>query len=373
MRVLVVGDMHIKTSTLGTLEEAYQDLVDACINACPEYVVLLGDQLDGHGVVQTQCLEALTKLLESISKHSKVIMLVGNHDMLNNQQFCTDLHPFNAMKHMKGVTVVDAPLVVTPLDEENRPLACSPSFICTPFVPTGRFAEALDTHLSEDWKQWRTRKADAIVFAHQEFKGVQMSQVTSTKGDIYEEDWPMVISGHIHERQKLGNNVQYVGTPWKHSFTNECTKTTSLLDFGSESGCDPSSYVETRVELKGVMQKICLTCDAGDLGELDLEEGAMYKITVVGTEAELIGARQVADRLSKTSEAWRRTRLLCKRKRSGTLAGDAAAGEQASELTLGDIRSSGKGSTMHVLINMCKDRPELKCLLESICRDLGIN
>lgn len=226
MKVLVVGDMHIKTNTMDVMSKARDN---------PNYIILMGDQLDGHEMLKLTCLATLTALVENLTKVAPVIMLVGNHDLINNQQYCVEEHAFTSMKQIKNLVVVDRPMVPnldTVISGEE------PALICVPFVPNGRFVEALDQYMPKELTNWRDRASDAVVFAHQEFKGVVMNKITSTRGDVYKGTWPRAISGHIHERQTLGSNILYVGTPWTTSFATtteveklfRCSKYADLVE-----------------------------------------------------------------------------------------------------------------------------------------------
>jgi DNA repair exonuclease SbcCD nuclease subunit len=138
----------------------------------------------------------------------------------NNQQFLTENHPFNSFKKIKNITVCDK-VISAHIDEFK--------FVFTPYVPPERFEEALNT-LEEDW-------TDAeCIFAHQEFYGCRFNPVaTSTQGDIWPEESPLVVSGHIHDEQWLQNNIYYTGSSMQHSFAENPQKTIALLKF--KKGC----------------------------------------------------------------------------------------------------------------------------------------
>ena len=80
-----------------------------------------------------------------------------------------------------------------------------------PFVPNGRFIEALNI-LKKDWK-----KSD-IIFSHQEFKGCKMGAIISESGDDWKLNYPYVISGHIHSHQIPQENIYYTGSCMQHAF-----------------------------------------------------------------------------------------------------------------------------------------------------------
>ena len=76
-------------------------------------------------------------------------------------------------------------------------------------MPPGRFHEALGT------KKW----TDATcIWAHQEFYGCKMGAIVSVEGDKWDLHSPLVISGHIHSKQRPQENVYYSGSAMQHAF-----------------------------------------------------------------------------------------------------------------------------------------------------------
>ena len=69
------------------------------------------------------------------------------------------------------------------------------------------------------------------IFAHQEFRGCRMGGKISEKGDIWNPEFPLVISGHIHDSQTIGENIQYVGSPIQHSFGETLNKSIWFVTF----------------------------------------------------------------------------------------------------------------------------------------------
>ena len=73
MRILAVGDMHIKLSSMDLLRKARNSLRVLVKESKPDYLVLMGDQLDGHNVIQLSCLNTLAKILEELVLLTKTI------------------------------------------------------------------------------------------------------------------------------------------------------------------------------------------------------------------------------------------------------------------------------------------------------------
>lgn len=219
MRLLAVGDVHIQPDNLSSVEEMKHKLIALIKENDHDLIILLGDILHTHETIHSDALNASHDFIHEVSitsnkngKIPKCCVLIGNHDLINNQQFLTDRHAFNALKLWENVVIVDRRTDIT-IDGFK--------LIMLPYVPPGRFLEALG---KDKWKD-----ATAI-FAHQEFYGCKMGSIKSEIGDKWKNKWPLIISGHIHDQQIL-NNVIYVGTPMQHGFGDSRKKTIGDFTF----------------------------------------------------------------------------------------------------------------------------------------------
>lgn len=206
VKVIAIGDPHIKTDNIKEVDLFIERLIDLITERKPNFVVVLGDILHTHERLHT---DALNKAYEMITKLKEIcftVVLVGNHDMVNNSIFLTDDHWMNGMKEWDNVKIVDKPWSY---ECEGK------TFVMAPYVFPGRFEECLNR--VEDWKL-----VDGI-FAHQEFKGCKMGAIVSEVGDDWDLDYPFVISGHIHSNQRIQENVYYPGSAMQHAF-GESTK-----------------------------------------------------------------------------------------------------------------------------------------------------
>lgn len=202
LSVIAIGDPHFQVSNIPEVNMFVDILEKLCLERQPELIVILGDLLHTHERLHTMPLNLAVDFVERMSKISPTIVLVGNHDMCNNQQFLTSNHWMNALKTMDNVEVADTVLY------RNKN---GVKMIFCPYVPPGRFEEALNT-CEKNWK-----KMDAI-FCHQEFYGCKMGAIVSIEGDKWAEENPEIISGHIHSRQKPQENIYYCGASMMHSF-----------------------------------------------------------------------------------------------------------------------------------------------------------
>lgn len=199
-KIIVVGDPHFKTNNIEETNQMTKEILQYIDQIKPDALVCLGDVLDRHETIHVGPLLRSIEFLQSISLKTKLYVLIGNHDRPNNNVFMTDEHPFTALKVWPNTKIVDS--TIEDFIEGKR-------FIFVPYVSPGRFDEAL-----KDFNINNT----SCVFAHQEFYGAKMGAVESVVGDKWSIDHPLVVSGHIHDFQRIQDNIIYTGTPIQHAY-----------------------------------------------------------------------------------------------------------------------------------------------------------
>jgi len=202
LKVIVIGDQHFKIDNIEEVDIFISRITNLIQEKQPDFVVLLGDLLDTHERIHSIPLNRAYRFIDNIRKISKTYVLVGNHDMSDNQQFMTENHWLNALKEWTNVIVVDRII-----SEEIKDM----KFIFCPYVYVGRFQEALNL-LDTDWKDAK------CIFAHQEFYGCKMGAFNSIDGDRWDIENPQVISGHIHLNHKPQENIYYPGSSLSVAF-----------------------------------------------------------------------------------------------------------------------------------------------------------
>lgn len=272
VKAFVIGDPHFKAKLLEEGGEFAERTLKAARRAGPDFIVVLGDTLDTHEVVRVQPHNLACDLVEGLSRIAPVYLLIGNHDFINQSQFLTTNHIFGPLKKWKNVTVVDKPVYDTYGDY---------SFVFCPYVQPGRFTEALDRLVSEG-ETWDL--ADCI-FAHQEFHGCKMGAITSEEGDKWDEAYPPVISGHIHNAQTVGENVFYPGSALQHAFGEDPDKRLWEVTFG---GTDEPPYFTVKKIHLGMKGKKIVYLDMGDVENFNekLLERYHIKLTLRGTSEQ---------------------------------------------------------------------------------------
>ncbi len=262
---ITLGDPHFTEKNVDEIIQLKTKFLDLIHQKNPTFVVVLGDLNHKHERMHQVPKKHAEEFIISISLKVPVFLLVGNHERVSNTEYMTDLHPYTALQYIPNVHIIWKTELHTIKDH---------NFIFVPYVPVGRFKEAIETINP-------VFSTITAVFAHQEFKGGSYNDKTSINGDTWLNNNPLCISGHIHMYQRLQHNLLYVGTPYQTTFDESLDKTVSLFEFKSDK-----SWNETRIDLQ-MSKKIELHITPNQLKDLKLDFNNKYKLKISATSNEL--------------------------------------------------------------------------------------
>lgn len=269
-QILLIGDPHFKTSNAIETNQLHQSTLKYLkSNPSIDFVVVLGDILHCHEKIHTQPFCRAVKFLSDLADERETFALIGNHDRINNNVFLTEEHPFVGLKEYPNLHIVDTTLYFSSSSlqkrkEEDEKLGEKEKkeksfFVFVPYVPNGRFKEALEIgkeKKEEKIGNKREYEKCKAIFAHQEFRGCKMGAIISEDGDIWEEELPPVFSGHIHDQQRLQNNIFYPGIPFQHGFADSDDKGIYLLTIQDSSQKGETEWEVEKIELEITPKKL---------------------------------------------------------------------------------------------------------------------
>ena len=257
--ILFIGDPHFQINNISEVELFIPAISKLAISRKPDIIIIAGDLLHTHERLHTTVLNKAYDFVHEMRKIAKTYILVGNHDYISNMQFLTTNHWMNSMKEWDNVVIVDTVQNIN-INTEN--------FTLVPYVYPGRFNEALDTLGDDRW-----RKSQCI-FAHQEFEGCKMGAIISVEGDKWGKSNPMVVSGHIHSRQKPHDNVYYPGTPMQIAFGESENNVVALMKFSKGSDLELD---EIELDLPG---KKIMYMDVTEITNFNIDPKSRDKVRV---------------------------------------------------------------------------------------------
>jgi DNA repair exonuclease SbcCD nuclease subunit len=262
-KVIFIGDPHFQINNITEIERFIPAIKSLALDTNPDIIVIAGDLLHTHERLHTTVLNKAYDLVKSLKTVCPVYILVGNHDYISNTQFLTTSHWMNGMKEWENVTIVDKVMNVHINTE---------TFTMVPYVYPGRFMEALSTLNDESWMN------SECIFAHQEFEGCKMGAIVSVEGDKWPLHYPLVVSGHIHSKQRPQKNIYYTGTPMQIAFGE--SEDNIVAVFGFEKGME-LELNEVKLDLPG---KKIIYMDVSDISEfvVNTDSDDKLRITLSG-------------------------------------------------------------------------------------------
>ncbi len=253
VKAFVIGDPHFKRNNIIDGRSFVNKCIPAAEKFKPDFIVILGDTLHCHDTAYNAPFELAYELIEGLQRIAHVFIIIGNHDIINHKAFLTPKHFFLPYRRWDNVTVVDHPLC----REMN-----SFTFTFCPYVPNGRFSEALDKLIEKE----STWDLSDCIFAHQEFRGCSMENgKTSDIGDKWDENYPPVITGHIHKAQTI-KNIYYPGSAYQHTFAEDPDKRIWGVTFVANS--DPPGFKIKKIDLK-IKGKRRIFLDVNNVDQFD--------------------------------------------------------------------------------------------------------
>lgn len=270
MSILIIGDLHIKASNERQISIASNDIMETILNNNIAFVVILGDTLDNMGKIDMECLCRAADLFELIASTGKhLFVLIGNHDRKNNREYLTNRHPFRGFDKYPGISIVSTVGIFNfPMKNLGIESNEIKTFCFVPYVPNGMCERAL--------KEFNINISDIhTFFSHGEYDGCDISKLSKKAWEVWPENYPLNISGHVHNHQVVQNNLIYVGTPFQHDFTEPPNKGIYLLDLLS------SEVKLTKIQLK-IPPKIEIKVRYTDLQNLVIDPNTETRLRIYG-------------------------------------------------------------------------------------------
>jgi DNA repair exonuclease SbcCD nuclease subunit len=263
MRILFIGDPHIRPDNIQEIDQLEKTLDEVLKDNTIDFIVVGGDILHTHERLHTIAMNRAIDFIKHLSDSHRVYCLVGNHDLINNQQFMSRNHWMAHLHLNDNVTIVQSAIRVEDV-------------VMVPYVWPGRFVEAMEVSGVTDWR------SASCIFAHQEFKGCKMGAIVSEIGDEWKDDWPFVVSGHIHDNQRPQKNIYYPGTPIQHSFGDVGKNVVAIVTV--EDGSADVEEVYTGCSSKKTVATTLEKIEDLDLAKYD---GSQVRVTIAGDATNL--------------------------------------------------------------------------------------
>lgn len=200
----VIGDLHLKPSNLAIAKQLFDLIEHDDRFKESNHLILLGDVYDTKAIIRSEAQNFLFNYLSS-TRYEKISIIVGNHDYENLECQNSALDP---LKYLNKVRLYNSQNIKFDYDDEDCLIA---------FIPYIHSNDVFIKILNENREQLKNTK---YVFCHQGFMGFDLGGGILDDSGVDVTQLPQDVNfivGHYHKSQSNGN-VQYIGTPFSHSF-----------------------------------------------------------------------------------------------------------------------------------------------------------
>lgn len=193
IKTLFLGDPHTQISNLDQSEDLMRWILDHILSDSNiKRLVILGDQFHTHSIIRSEILNFWDYWLDVFSESIETIVLLGNHDMVNTSN--SKIHSLKMFHRIKkeNLKIVDSPRVIG-------------NFAFMPYYHNNKeFTEAANNLAKLNTK---------VLICHATLAGSKFENGFYAPDGVNpdEVNFPLIISGHIHSRQRFGK-VIYPGT-----------------------------------------------------------------------------------------------------------------------------------------------------------------
>lgn len=196
---VAISDVHL---SLKTLDVAIATLKQSLIRSRDLKVPLFiaGDLNDGKAIMRSEWVKALIDLFFEFSD-VQIHVMVGNHDLDNKN---SEGHSLYFLKTLPNVKIYDQPTTIK-MGEDLWGII--------PYMPSKEeFKKQISFMQTNDIKR---------LLIHQGILGAHMGDYVVDESSVSPEEFSgfeIVLSGHYHRAQKVGENIHYFGSPFTVNF-----------------------------------------------------------------------------------------------------------------------------------------------------------
>lgn len=272
MKTIYLGDPHVQIANLDESDALMSFIVDMIIKHKPDLIVILGDLFHNFSIVRTEILDFWRQWLDTLSESQQLVVLVGNHDLANsgNDKYKSNaLSVFQLLKK-KNLHIVENAQVLGPIG----------------FVPY-MHDQAEFIRIANGLKEYGAK----VLVAHQDWDGGQYENGYFAPNGVSPDalDYPLIIGGHIHKRQRFSKVILPGTARWMTSSDADEPKGLWMVEHNDVTGLLLSEeFIDTSHVCSPIMRVVYEEGQA----EPVIPDKARITLSLVGSSAWVSAQKQ---------------------------------------------------------------------------------
>lgn len=198
--MIVFSDLHLRDKSANTVfGQVFPGLIEAVERySATRMLVCLGDFYHVRYKIDVYLQNEVVKFFNILKNIGiQVILLPGNHDQINEQ----GENALAVFDELSNVAVINTPVI----NDYGH------------WVPYRKNINEILDFLKYCYRNPNKISSKKIIYMHHGIQGAKMNSSLVDDSGIgvnYFRNW-MVLSGHYHMRQQIGDNIFYIGSPYQ--------------------------------------------------------------------------------------------------------------------------------------------------------------
>jgi len=216
MRYLTFTDLHLREDNWQICRAIFVEIVEVCKKEKIDTVAFLGDFVDSRKALSFDVFQTMQYFERLMSQNNiKVYCLVGNHD---KQDYLSESSWLDMFDSSDTIEVVKGRMFIEELQAVGVPYFDEKSKVCS---------EHLEGAIKIALGRKEKTGQDIDLLTHLAISGVKNNDGSEQENNITPASLKVfrnVKVGHYHNRSKLGDNIEYIGSTRQNNFGEDSDK-----------------------------------------------------------------------------------------------------------------------------------------------------
>lgn len=279
---LLINDIHVSANTLDDFRYNWEEALKVCEGYQINHIIIGGDLWTSRA---SQTLDVLmtvdAALTRAASKHIIVDIADGNHDKVDQEAYVSYNRIFRHINYVSHIQRFKS----YELDDKTLLLVMSYFPENTTFLK--ELEEALESCIGYD-------RGNIVLYIHEGINGALGSSNDNELSANVFNGFKQVLVGHYHDRNKVADNIMYIGASRQQNFgEDEAKGYTIIYSDGS------TKFIENQVSLRYRTIEVTpeeISSTSEDIAEL-INDGYKVKVRVMAdaSNAKTVDRQKLVD------------------------------------------------------------------------------
>jgi len=213
---LLINDIHVSSNTLDDFRRNWEEALEICKGCHINHIIIGGDLWTSRASQTLDVLMVVDAALTQASASNIIVDIAdGNHDKVDQESYISYNRLFRHIPNVRHIQRTKS------YDLDGVTL-----LVMSYFPEDTTFTSELNTALGA---LYGVKKKDIILYIHEGINGALGSSNGKELPASLFKGFKQVLVGHYHDRNKVADNIMYIGSSRQHNFGEDEAKGYTIL------------------------------------------------------------------------------------------------------------------------------------------------